>query len=179
MFLVCRFSSWLISKAIGLNSFDKVSIERPFSQFWLICKNDLLFVRPFFYPPHWRKISQCDCASCWWDLLQLLIKVVTSFTKNHFPYCSFGNGAQIARYVWLWKSALFENAFWRFRSILKSSYMVLYCNMGYMVSDCNMAEKSVQPTSMDIENQIVFACDETFVNQKLVSTVLDCAYYFL
>ena len=37
----------LVSKAIGLNSFDKVSIEC----FWsiLACKNDFLFVGPIFH----------------------------------------------------------------------------------------------------------------------------------
>ena len=34
-------------------------------QVWLMSENDLLFFRSMFYPPHWRKTSQCDCASCY------------------------------------------------------------------------------------------------------------------
>ena len=49
--LACLFSNWLVSKAIGLNSFDEISIELFLVKFGLcvkmICLFDQFFIRHF------------------------------------------------------------------------------------------------------------------------------------
>ena len=67
MFLVCRFSNWLVCNAIGLNCFDELNIEMFLGIFDLFVEIICCLLDKFF-PPHWLKILQCDCASCYFEI---------------------------------------------------------------------------------------------------------------
>ena len=69
-----------------LEFFQQCLDRDDFFQFWVISKNDLLFVRSIFYAPHWWKIWQCDCAFCW--VLQSHDCSCTSFFCCLERYCS-------------------------------------------------------------------------------------------
>ena len=99
MLLIFRFSNWLISKAMGFDSFVKISIEMFLVKFGLCAKNDL-FVRPIFYSPHWRKISQCDSACLICALSPLLWCSIWSLLPP-VPLRSFAE---------FWKNSIFSNA---------------------------------------------------------------------
>ena len=64
MFFICRFSSSIFSTTTVWNFSNKVSVETLLSImvfFWKWFAVRLIG----FFEPHWRRISQCDCASCW------------------------------------------------------------------------------------------------------------------
>ena len=57
-----------------------------FRQFWLTYTVELLFAPSFFNAPHWRKIFQCDCASCFYFVTTL---VFFSFFSDCFFFDIF------------------------------------------------------------------------------------------
>ena len=84
LFLVCEFSNWKFSKAIGFISFDKMPIKMFLVKFGYCVKKDLLLVRPIFCASH------CDCASClergfYWRNCSLRKSLFSFKVKSYLP----------------------------------------------------------------------------------------------
>ena len=74
----CRFLNPKCSKSTGANSSGKVFVEIVLSI--MGCKSVSLYVRSIFFTPHWEKISQCDCVSCFFlDFLSFCCNLCLGF----------------------------------------------------------------------------------------------------
>ena len=126
----CRFSNSFFSKLIGLICSVNVCIEMIF---WVF-KKDYLYVRSIFCGPHWWKILQCDCVSCW-SFQRIMLRTFPSKFKSTpavkvlFKYNK--NLAKIGSFEKQFLKCFLEPWFFQ---ILRSFHFFIIITSGFQVS---------------------------------------------